>query len=136
MRKSNKKYSCMIIDDDPSGIGVISGHISLIPKLQLVNTYLNPLNALERKENFKNIDFLFLDINMQLSGLDVAKLVRDHVRFIIFVTGHPEHALQAFEVEADHFLSKPIGFHKFLLAINQLLHKRLSIRLRKLSFGS
>ncbi|WP_316797684.1 LytR/AlgR family response regulator transcription factor [Pedobacter frigidisoli] len=133
MKKSTKQYSCIIIDDDSNGIEVIKEHISLVPKLQLIKSYLNPMEALRKMEKFKNIDFLFLDINMQMSGLDVARLIREHVRFIIFVTGHPEHALQAFQVEADHFLSKPIRFTKFLLAINQLLHKRMSSRLRNLS---
>ena len=128
MRKSQKVYNCIIIDDDPHAVQVIKEHISLVPKLFLITTYLNPFEALSELGGDACIDFLFLDINMQLSGLNVASLLRERVRFIIFVTGHPEHALAAFQADADRFLTKPVAFSKFIVTVNQLLYHRVKGR--------
>lgn len=118
----------MVIDDDPNSLSVIEEHIMLVPKLNLLKCYLDPVEAIDDFGKIEKLDFLFLDINMRLSGLELAKLLRDKVRFIIFVTGHPEHALAAFQVHADRFLQKPLGFPKLLMTINQLLHHHINFR--------
>jgi len=95
----------------------------MTPKLTLVKSYLNPAAAIPEMREFGKIDILFLDVNMPISGLDVARLLRDVVNYIIVITGHPEHALGAFDAHVDKFLLKPISFDKFLTSINQMLKK-------------
>lgn len=71
-----------------------------------------------------NYDLLFLDIQMpHVSGLSLAREVRDldHVPALIFVTAHPEHALQAFELDAVDYLSKPIQPQRLEQAIQKAL---------------
>ncbi|MGY0196292.1 LytR/AlgR family response regulator transcription factor [Leptothrix sp. BB-4] len=56
-------------------------------------------------------DLLLLDIHMPgLDGLQLAARLRhlDHPPAVVFVTAHAEHALQAFEVQALDYLTKPV----------------------------
>lgn len=58
-------------------------------------------------------DIIFLDINLPgLSGMDTARRIRafDRDAAIVFLTSHPEHALEAFSVRAFHYLLKPLSF--------------------------
>lgn len=62
------------------------------------------------KEN--KVDVLFLDINLNsnLTGCDVANLVRKKNKnvYIIFLTGHLEYALLAYKYKTFDYLPKPI----------------------------
>jgi len=126
MKNSDKQYRCVIIDDDFSSINILKEYISMTPKLTLVKSYLNPIMAVNEIKILEKIDFLFLDINMSISGLDIAKMLRDTAEFIILITGHSEHALQAFNAHADKFLVKPIPFEKFLASVNHLLKREIN----------
>jgi len=121
MLESDRKYSCVIIDDEFSSVFMLSEYISLIPKLKLIKSYVDPASAIKELTNNAKIDFLFLDIHMQISGIDVAKILRERAEIIVFITGYPEHALAAFGAEADDFMVKPIDFRKFLNRINRLI---------------
>lgn len=60
----------------------------------------------------QKVDVLFLDINLNsnLTGCDVAELVRRKNKkvYIIFLTGHLEYALLAYKYKTFDYLSKPI----------------------------
>ena len=67
-----------------------------------------------------NFDIYFLDIEMgSVSGMDLARRIREQeegVRqrsIIIFVTGYREYMEAAFDVNAFHYLVKPIDEGKF-----------------------
>lgn len=126
MKLSEKKYSCAIVDNDPISIEILSDYIAMIPKLKLTESYLNPLVAVNEIKKQEKIDFLFLDIKMEISGLDVAVILREYVNFIFFVTGYSEHALAAFSVEGDSFLLKPLDFSKFLFTVNRAIGSPLN----------
>ena len=125
MKISERKYTCAVIDDDLSSIGILTQYISMVPKLKLYKSFQNPLTAIEDLTKAGEIDFLFLDVNMPVSGFDVAKLLRDKVKYLVFVTGHPEHALAAFGAEADNFLVKPVSFAKFLNVLNAAISSKV-----------
>lgn len=59
-----------------------------------------------------NVDVLFLDINLnsELTGCDVADLIRRNNKkiYIIFLTGHLEYALLAYKYKTFDYLPKPI----------------------------
>ncbi|MBO5412751.1 MAG: response regulator transcription factor [Clostridia bacterium] len=71
----------------------------------------NPHDALEYIRNNK-VDVLFLDINLNsnLTGCDMANLVRKNNKniYIIFLTGHLEYALLAYKYKTFDYLPKPI----------------------------
>ena len=67
-----------------------------------------------------NFDIYFLDIEMgEVSGMDIARRIREqeendeHRSIIIFVTGYREYMEVAFDVNAFHYLIKPIDAEKF-----------------------
>ena len=70
-----------------------------------------PKDALDFIENNK-VDVLFLDINLNsnLTGCDIADLVRRKNKniYIIFLTGHLEYALLAYKYKTFDYLPKPI----------------------------
>lgn len=71
----------------------------------------NPHDILEYVENNK-VDVLFLDINLNsdLTGCDIADLIRKSNKniYIIFLTGHLEYALLAYKYKTFDYLVKPI----------------------------
>ncbi|RZK20960.1 MAG: response regulator [Pedobacter sp.] len=119
----NPLYKCIIIDDDQLSIDILENFINRMPELHIVKTYVDPAQAIIDIIKEDGIDFLFLDIRMDISGLDVAKILRDKVRFLFFVTSYEEYALDAFGVNGDKFLVKPIMFPKLITSINEVLEK-------------
>ena len=130
--KNNKAYNCLIIDDEPHVLLQISDYISAVRKLKLVASFLKPVDGI----NFINstptkIDFLFLDINMQtLNGIETAKIIRDKVQFLVFITAYEKYALEAFQVDCDAFVLKPISFEKLLNTVNVLLKKNHRLKIK------
>jgi len=121
--KNSKLYRCVIVDDDRMSIDILTGYISKVPKLNVYKSYQSASMAINEINMDDDIDFLFLDIRMDISGIDVAKVLRDKVKFIIFVTAYDEFALNAFSVGGDQYLVKPVFFPKFLETINQVLKR-------------
>ncbi|HTL98328.1 MAG TPA: LytTR family DNA-binding domain-containing protein [Holophagaceae bacterium] len=63
------------------------------------------------------VDALFLDVEMpELDGLGLARRLDPAVP-VVFVTAHPEHAVEAFEVEAFDFLTKPVTTERLAQAL-------------------
>ena len=67
-----------------------------------------------------NFNIYFLDIEMgEVSGMDIARSIREQEEngrqrsIIIFVTGYREYMEAAFDVNAFHYLIKPIDTEKF-----------------------
>ncbi|RZA24711.1 MAG: response regulator transcription factor, partial [Proteobacteria bacterium] len=56
-------------------------------------------------------------------GLELAKNIREKAKYLVFTTAHPDYALQAFDVQSDQYLLKPISFAKFALGIDRILKK-------------
>jgi len=106
---------CVIIDDDPFAIKVITNHIAEIPRLQILQTYTNPIRALSEINSLKNKpDLIFLDIDMPgLSGINFAESVRHSFPNIIFTTAFAKYALKAFDLRVKHYLLKPIDLATF-----------------------
>lgn len=64
-----------------------------------------------------DILFLDIDLNTNISGMDLAKRIRGREQkkqpVIIFVTGYKEYVFEAFDVGAFHYLVKPVLKEKF-----------------------
>lgn len=113
---------CVIIDDETYAIDGLLGYISQIPNLVVHATFTNSTTALSSISAADEIDFIFLDIEMPgINGLELAKVLRDKTRFLIFTTGHAGHAIEAYDLKATHYLLKPISFSKFALTISEIL---------------
>ncbi|WP_054716379.1 LytR/AlgR family response regulator transcription factor [Marinifilum fragile] len=71
-----KKYTCLIIDDEPLAIKVIQEHLENFgDQIECVETYTKPIEAIPLL-NQGGIDLLFLDINMpSISGIEFLKAI-------------------------------------------------------------
>lgn len=71
----------------------------------------------------QSCDVLFLDIYMEtLNGIDLAKLLRkqgNNSRIVFFSTS-PDHALEAFGVNATQYLLKPVSYERLADVMEQL----------------
>ena len=77
-------------------------------------------------EEDKNFDLLILDIEMgDLSGMDLAFKLRNEGSRIpmLFITGYEDYMSQGYEVEALHYLLKPLQKTKFFDVLNRLRSK-------------
>lgn len=124
MKLTNQSsYSCVILDDDQASIEMLRHQLSYIAKMEIAGQFTDPVKATEAFNSFLMIDFLFLDINMEISGIDVARMLRNKVKHIVFVTGYSEFALEAF-AHGDAYLVKPVDLDTLKRAIKHLLQKR------------
>ncbi|SEA40744.1 LytR/AlgR family response regulator transcription factor [Pedobacter hartonius] len=106
---------CVIVDDEQHAIDLLTDYIAELPSLSLLKTFRNPFLALDGITPEDEIDIIFLDINMPgISGLELAKSLRNKSKKLVFTTAHAQYALDAFEVRADHYLLKPIRISKFV----------------------
>jgi len=108
---------CLIIDDEPLAIEVIKIHVSQLKELQLINTFNNPIEALETLKT-EAIDLIFLDIEMPLlSGIDFLKTI-PKVPKVIFTTAYRHYAIESYELDVVDYLLKPISFSNNHMYVN------------------
>jgi two-component system LytT family response regulator len=112
--------TCLVIDDEPHAIRVLSGYIQKTPGLELAGTATNPLDTLELFTGSCPPGLTFLDIDMpELSGLDLAGMVGRQTR-VVFTTSYRQYGPEAFEQGAAGYLLKPVSYERFLNCIHQL----------------
>jgi len=110
---------CLAIDDEPLALKQIGIYIKKTPFLELVAMCNNAFDAMGFLKA-KNVDLMFVDINMpDLSGMDFVKSLSEKP-FIIFTTAYSEYAIEGFKVDATDYLLKPIGYKDFLKAVNKV----------------
>ncbi len=78
-------------------------------------------------ENEKDFDVLFVDIQMRgMNGMDLAKRVRrENARVaIIFTTGITDYMEEGYEVEALHYLVKPLEEEKVAACMSRVVERQ------------
>jgi DNA-binding LytR/AlgR family response regulator len=120
-------YNCIAIDDEFSSIEILTDYVDLHPQLNLLETFNNPLVALEKIKALKHsVDIIFMDIDMpDMSGLKLAELIRHKTKKLVFVTAHSGYAINSYEMDADGFLLKLISSEKFNKMISKLIAEPL-----------
>lgn len=76
-------------------------------------------------------DLIFLDIKMgEESGLSIAQKIRetDSQSKIIFLTAYKQYVFQAFDVDAAHYLIKPVSQKKLDSVLNHVIGQLSSIK--------
>ncbi len=122
MNSSPLLYSCVILDDEPIIIKIIERYISNIENLELKASFTSPVDAMAAFKNYEKVDFLFLDIEMDVSGFDIARMLRNSVKFIVFISSHNTYSIGDL-VNGDKLLVKPVDFRVFHDIVNQLISK-------------
>lgn len=81
-------------------------------------------------EEDKRFDVLFVDIQMPgMDGMELAKRVREKDRdvVIVFTTGITDYLEEGYEVEALHYLIKPLNEEKVRLCLEKAKERRQSV---------
>ena len=113
------KLKCVVVDDEPMAREIIETYIAKTPNLELVASCENAAEViLFAQEN--EVDLFFLDINMpEISGLSLAKIIHKKAQ-IIFTTAYRKYAIDGFNLNVVDYLLKPIGFDRFLQAVQKV----------------
>lgn len=114
------KLTCAIVDDEPFALGLLESYVKKTPFLELVGKYSSAVQAMKELSD-KEINLLFLDIQMpELNGMEFSRMVDKRTR-IIFTTAFSQYAVDGYRVNALDYLLKPISYADFLEAANKAL---------------
>lgn len=93
------------------------------PVARVVGEAANAADALARLQHTP-VDVVLLDIHMPgMDGLALARLLASLPQppAVVFVTAHAEHAVQAFEVDALDYLTKPVRLERLQAALHKVV---------------
>ncbi|MEK3888753.1 response regulator [Bacillus sp. FSL K6-3431] len=115
----------ILIDDEQLALEVLEIQLKKIKDVEIIDKYTDPYRAFEEIERL-NIDVVFLDMEMgSIHGLEFAErlMTKFNDLEVIFVTAHPQFALEAFEVNAIDYLLKPVRMERLEKSIAKLQEK-------------
>ena len=125
----DSKLNCVIIDDEKHAVDLLADYIEAMPNLQLLKYFTDPLKALMDITLEDNIDILFMDVDMPgMTGIDLSLGIRYKIKYLVFTTAHSKYAIDAFGVQANEYLLKPISMSKFALMINRLVKSEMNLK--------
>lgn len=108
----------LIVDDEINN----SDYLSLLLQanceyIDVVGVSNHPIKALELIKSLKP-QLIFLDVEMPgMSGFDFLQILESIDFEVIFVTAHSQYALNAFDVHAIGYLTKPVEKDKLVQAV-------------------
>lgn len=111
----------LIVDDEPLARRGVSIRLQeRKPEWEIVGEYETGEEAFEAM-SISRPDLVFLDIQLPgTSGIEMLRSISgDDMPYVIFLTGHEEYALAAFEVGACDYLLKPIDERRFVSALSR-----------------
>jgi len=125
----------LIVDDEPLARAALEKILTANPDVERFDSASDAIEAQQRLSN-ENYDVVLLDISMpEISGLDLVARLEQYPRqlpSIVFVTAHPEHALDAFEKHAVDYVLKPLSSDRVNRAIEFASRRTASERTARL----
>ena len=117
----NTKIKCLLLDDELPGLTYLKMLCEQIPELEIVKVFNNPEKLLAEAPNL-DFDLCILDIEMpDLNGMAVANLLEN--KYIIFTTAYKEFAVEAFEIDAVDYITKPVKKERLEKAVAKVLKR-------------
>jgi DNA-binding LytR/AlgR family response regulator len=117
------KLTCIVIEDEPLAVKVLTDYIAQIPWLDLTATFKDALLATDFLRNHA-IDLIFLDIHLpKLKGMAFLKTLANPPAVII-TTAYHQYAVQGFNLNVTDYLLKPFEFERFLTAVTKVRSAR------------
>jgi two-component SAPR family response regulator len=115
---SNKKNTCVIVEDDKGHQDILQYYISRIPSLELLGIYSDTVNAALKIER-QRPEIIFLDINISgLQGPEFIELLEYQPKVII-VSAYPEdYMTDNFDIPYQAYIQKPIDEIKLRRALS------------------
>jgi two-component system, LytTR family, response regulator len=114
----------VIVDDEPLALDLLRLLLAEHKDIEIVAQCQNGEEAISWLQS-KPVDLLFLDVQMpELGGFEVVEQVGlRHLPPTIFVTAYHEHAVQAFDIHAVDYLTKPVEPERLGTALERVRRK-------------
>ena len=113
------KIKCIIIEDEPLAVKILSDYISQVPFLEIAGKFKDAILAIDFLRT-NTIDLIFLDIHLpKLKGMAFLKTLIDPPAVIV-TTAYHQYAVEGFELNVTDYLLKPFEFERFLAAVNKV----------------
>lgn len=110
---------CIIVEDEPLAVKVLSDYISQVPFLELQGTFKDALLATDFLRDH-HPDLIFLDIHLpKLKGMAFLKTL-PHPPAVIITTAYHQYAVEGFSLNVTDYLLKPFDFERFLTAVTKV----------------
>lgn len=124
------KYSVAICDDSATDIQCVQNMLmcwcAATNHDVQVNTFASAEDFLFHYADKNDYDILLLDIEMgTMNGVEMARRLRkenDTVQ-IVFITGYSDYIAEGYEVDALHYLMKPVKEEKLFAVLNRATEK-------------
>jgi DNA-binding LytR/AlgR family response regulator len=110
---------CIIVEDEPLAVKVLTDYIAQVPFLQLQAVFKDALLAGDYLRTHP-VDLMFLDIHLpRLKGMAFLKTITQPPAVII-TTAYHQYAVEGFELNVTDYLLKPFELERFLQAVNKV----------------
>jgi DNA-binding LytR/AlgR family response regulator len=110
---------CVIVDDDKMSRLLVRQLAEQVTNLTVVAECQDAAEAANIL-NQHPVDILFLDVELPgMNGYEFLKTLEDQP-YVIMITGHKDHAVQAYEIGAIDYLVKPFQLPRFLQAVKRV----------------
>ena len=122
------EYRIAVCDDQPAQIENLTKKLSLYAEARHIKFHIQTYPSAEAflfdfSEN-RNFDLLFLDIEMAgMNGIQLARKIRaeNETVQLCFITGYPDYMNQGYDVNALHYLLKPVSIEKLFEVCDRFL---------------
>src|SRR5690349_6139168 len=113
------KIKCIIVEDEPLAVKVLSDYIEQVPFLDLQGSFRDAILATDYLHHH-DVDLIFLDIHLpKLKGMAFLKTLT-HPPAVIITTAYHQYAIEGFTLNVTDYLLKPFEFDRFLIAVNKV----------------
>ncbi|WP_026582869.1 response regulator [Bacillus sp. J33] len=112
----------ILVDDEELSLLTLEKKLQDFPEVEVFRRYTSHERLLSDLKN-KPIDAAFLDIEMgEINGLQLAREILSIHPYtqIVFVSGHANYAVNAFELDSIDYLLKPVTAKRLEKTINRL----------------
>src|SRR6186997_612705 len=110
---------CIIVEDEPLAVKVLSDYILQVPFLELQGTFKDAILATDYLRDH-TVNLIFLDIHLpKLKGMAFLKTLTNSPAVII-TTAYHQYAVEGFNLNVTDYLLKPFDFERFLVAVNKV----------------
>lgn len=110
---------CIIIEDEPLAVKILTGYIAQVPFLRLQGAFRDAILATDYLRQHA-VDLIFLDIHLpKLKGMAFLKTLT-RPPSVIVTTAYHQYAVEGFNLNVTDYLLKPFEFERFLVAVNKV----------------